>query len=67
MPDLHLVSALEAREPSPIRVVLAEDHALLRSSLRMLLEVEEGLEVVAEADDLASIAPTRRYRSCTST
>jgi two-component system, NarL family, response regulator NreC len=53
-----LVSAsaeAEAREsspPSPIRVVLAEDHALLRSSLRVLLDVEEGLEVVAEANDL---------------
>ncbi len=40
--------------PSPIRVVLADDHALIRRSVRLLLEGEEGVEVIAEADDLAS-------------
>lgn len=59
MAALHLVSgaADEARESSPrspIRVVLAEDHALLRSSLGVLLDAEEGVEVVAEAGDLES-------------
>jgi DNA-binding NarL/FixJ family response regulator len=58
MADLHLVSARadEARDRpgAPIRVVLAEDHALLRSSLRVLLDAEDGIEVVAEADDLES-------------
>ena len=38
----------------PIRVVVAEDHALLRESLRLLLDVEEGIEVVAEVDGLES-------------
>jgi two-component system response regulator NreC len=32
-----------------IRIVLADDHSLLRSGLRMLLDSEGGLEVVAEA------------------
>jgi len=35
----------------PIRVVLADDHALMRRSLRLLLEGECGVEVVAEAGD----------------
>jgi two-component system, NarL family, response regulator NreC len=39
---------------SPIRVVLADDHALMRHSLRLLLEGEDGVEVTAEADDIAS-------------
>jgi DNA-binding NarL/FixJ family response regulator len=33
----------------PIRVLLADDHALFRSGLRALLETEEGFEVVGEA------------------
>jgi two-component system, NarL family, response regulator NreC len=32
-----------------IRIVLADDHSVLRSGLRMLLDSEHGLEVVAEA------------------
>jgi DNA-binding NarL/FixJ family response regulator len=40
----------------PIRVVLADSHALMRRSLRLLLDGEEGVEVVGEADDLASVA-----------
>lgn len=35
-----------------IRIVLADDHAVVRSALRMLLESQEGLEVVAEAGDV---------------
>jgi two-component system response regulator NreC len=40
--------------PSPIRVVLADDHALMRRSLRLLLDCEKGIDVIAEAADLAS-------------
>jgi DNA-binding NarL/FixJ family response regulator len=35
----------------PIRVVLADDHTLLRAGIRALLEEMEGIEVVAEAAD----------------
>src|SRR5215207_499511 len=35
-----------------IRVVIADDHAVVRSGLRMLLEAQEGLHVVAEAGDV---------------
>jgi two-component system response regulator NreC len=41
-----------------IRLVLADDHAVIRSALRMLLDAEPGLEVVAEAGDVES---TVRY------
>lgn len=33
----------------PIRILLADDHAMLRAGLRALLDAEEGLEVVGEA------------------
>ncbi|MGD9696269.1 MAG: response regulator [Thermoleophilia bacterium] len=33
----------------PVRIVLVDDHAVLRSGLRLLLEREEGLEPVGEA------------------
>jgi two-component system, NarL family, response regulator NreC len=36
----------------PIRIVLADDHAVVRSGLRLLLDGEEDFEVVAEAGDL---------------
>ena len=35
-----------------IRIVLADDHAVVRSGLRLLLEREDDLEVVAEASDV---------------
>jgi two-component system response regulator NreC len=38
----------------PIRVVLADSHALMRRSLRLLLDGEEDVEVIAEAGDLES-------------
>lgn len=36
-------------EPDPIRILLVDDHAMLRAGLRLLLEREEGLEPVGEA------------------
>jgi two-component system response regulator NreC len=41
-----------------IRIVLADDHAVVRSALRMLLDAEEDLEVIAEAGDVGT---TVRY------
>jgi two-component system response regulator NreC len=41
-----------------IRIVLADGHAVVRSGLRMLLDQEHGLEVVAEAADVDA---ARRY------
>jgi len=34
-----------------IRIVLADDHVVLRQGLRMLLEEESDLDVIAEADN----------------
>jgi two-component system response regulator NreC len=39
---------------APVRIVLADDHSVMRSGLRMLLEAEPDFEVVAEADDAQS-------------
>ena len=41
-----------------ISIVLVDDHEVVRKGLRMVLEAEEGFEVVAEAGDLET---TRRY------
>jgi two-component system response regulator NreC len=37
---------------SSIRIVIADDHAVVRSGLRLLLDGEDGFEVVAEAGDV---------------
>ncbi len=37
-----------------IRVVLADDHSVVRRGLRQLLDAEGGFEVVAEAEDVPS-------------
>ncbi len=36
---------------SPIRVLIADDHAVLRSGLRMLLEAQPDIEIAGEAGD----------------
>ena len=41
-----------------VRIVLADDHQVVRSGLRLLLDAEEGFEVVAEASDIEA---ARRY------
>lgn len=45
----------------PIRVILADDHTLVRSGIRRILETEPGLQVVGEAaDGRAAIDIVRR-------
>ncbi|HZE03887.1 MAG TPA: response regulator transcription factor, partial [Solirubrobacteraceae bacterium] len=43
---------------APVTVVVADDHRVVRTGLRLLLEGEAGFEVVAEAGDVSS---ARRY------
>jgi two-component system response regulator NreC len=39
---------------SDIRIVLADDHGVVRAGLKLLLDAEDGMEVVAEAADVDS-------------
>jgi two-component system, NarL family, response regulator NreC len=50
-------SEISASE-SGIRIVLADDHAIVRSGLRLLLDSQSDFEVVAEASD---VDDARRY------
>jgi len=36
---------------SPIRILLADDHAIVRAGIRQFLEQDEDMHVIAEADD----------------
>jgi two-component system, NarL family, response regulator NreC len=47
----------------PIRVVLADDHPAMRRNLRLLLDADDAVEVVAEAMDLtAATAQVHAHR-----
>jgi DNA-binding NarL/FixJ family response regulator len=46
-----------------IRVVIADDHGIVRSGLRMLIDRQRDMEVVAEADDgVAALEQTQAQR-----
>lgn len=47
-----------ASPAAEITVVVADDHRVVRSGLRMLIEAEDGMSVVAEAGDVES---AKRY------
>jgi len=67
MPPLYRLAAVQDPEPDavdgPIRIVLADDHAAMRQSLRMLLDGEADLDVVAETDSLRSVVGHARARN----
>jgi two-component system response regulator NreC len=46
----------ESGETEPIRIVLADDHEVVRTGLRLLLDAEPDLSVVAEAADIEATA-----------
>lgn len=48
----------EGGSSGAVRIVLADDHLVVRAGLRLLLDSEPGLEVVAEAGDVEA---ARRY------
>lgn len=54
---MHTVASVDANEwpssPAEISVLVVEEHALVRTALRALLEATPGLTVVAEAGDWA--------------
>ncbi len=46
-----------------ITIVLADDHVIVRSGLRMLLDAEDGIDVVAEAGDVdEAMRKVRAYK-----
>jgi DNA-binding NarL/FixJ family response regulator len=42
---------VNVEHPQPIRVILADDHAVVRAGIRQFLEAAGGIDVVAEAQD----------------
>ena len=47
----------------PIEIVLADDHAMVRAGLRLLLDSEPDFKVVGEAGDIeAALRATREHR-----
>ena len=61
--DSDSAKAAEAAAPARIRVVLADDQALLREAFRTLLESTNDIEVVAEAGNgVEAVALARRLR-----
>jgi two-component system, NarL family, response regulator NreC len=53
------------RASSPIRVVLADDHAMMRRSLRQLFDGEDDVRVIAEAGDQeAAVRYVHDHRPC---
>jgi two-component system, NarL family, response regulator NreC len=44
-----------ARAEASIKIVLADDHHAVRRNLRLLLEGEEGMDVIAEAADISTL------------
>ena len=54
-----LVADVESRPL--VRVLLADDHAVVRSGIRVLLEAQDGIHVVGEAEDgLDAVSQTER-------
>jgi two-component system response regulator NreC len=62
---LRLAPPADEAEETPIRLVLADDHASVRRSLRLLLGGEPDVRVVAEAADLEAAVRELRGSSPT--
>src|SRR5579862_8426617 len=54
MPAIVLSAMEEAPPSGAITIVLADDHQVVRAGLRLLLQAEDGFDVVAEAGDVAT-------------
>ena len=66
LPLLRLASVPDpkpgAETGGPIRIVLADDHAAMRESLRVLLDGETDIDVICETDSLQSVMEHVRVR-----
>jgi two-component system response regulator NreC len=54
IPDVAASVSARASLPGVIRVALVDDHQLIREGLRLVLQGEDGFEIVGEAADHAS-------------
>jgi two-component system response regulator NreC len=54
-----MLGPIDTAKPD-IRIVLADDHVVMRSGLRLLLETEPGFKIVAEAADAQAAARSVR-------
>lgn len=54
----------DARSPEPTRILLADDHAVVRRGLRMVLDAEPDLIVVAEAEDGLGAVEAALHTAC---
>jgi two-component system, NarL family, response regulator NreC len=48
------MSDSKSESPDRVTVILADDHEIVRDGIRMILEAEQGIEVVAEVGDAES-------------
>jgi two-component system, NarL family, response regulator NreC len=55
LPLLRLAPVPDAEPAASIRIILADDHAAMRQSLRQLLDGEADIDVIAETDSLGSV------------
>jgi DNA-binding NarL/FixJ family response regulator len=49
---------------APLRLIVADDHALFRQGLRSMLRLEPGVVVVAEVERVADLAPILAETRC---
>jgi len=57
------MNADQIHNPTPINILLADDHTLLRQGLRALLQRQEGLTIVGEANNgHAAVELFRKHR-----
>jgi DNA-binding NarL/FixJ family response regulator len=49
---------------APIRVAIADDHALFRQGLRSMLRLHDGIEVVAELEQATELVPMLDRTAC---
>jgi two-component system response regulator NreC len=57
------VSGTDHLDDAPVSIVLADDHAVMRTGLRMLLQAQPELEVVAEVGTIqAVLGAVRNHR-----
>jgi two-component system response regulator DegU len=57
-------SLLSKRESSPIRLIIADDHALLREGLKALLTLEPDFLVTGEVAAADDLQPTLKTTAC---